>query len=86
MAKHSQENVPKIMNRPIKQEPMDLVDRDYIGARMPDKSVPSDLSMNHSGASSCSNKGGVPSSAFMPLSPFAANTVSSSAGPGYHYR
>ena len=29
---------------------------------------------------------GGPTSAFMPLSPFAANTVSSSGGPGYHYR
>ncbi|XP_035828148.1 zinc finger protein rotund [Aplysia californica] len=84
MAKHSQENMPKIMTRPIKQEPMDLVDRDFIGARLPDKSTPSDLSMNPTGASSCS-KGGAPSSAFMPLSPFAANTVSSSSGPGYHY-
>ncbi|CAG5132795.1 unnamed protein product, partial [Candidula unifasciata] len=67
MGKHSQENVPKIMTRPIKQEPMDLVDRDFIGARLPD------------------SKGSAPTSAFMPLSPFAANTVSSSSGPGYHY-
>ncbi|XP_055864243.1 zinc finger transcription factor lin-29-like isoform X9 [Biomphalaria glabrata] len=84
MTKHSQENVPKIMTRPIKQEPMDLVDRDFIGARLPDRSTPSDLSMNPGGATSCS-KGSAPSSAFMPLSPFAANTVSSSSGPGYHY-
>ncbi|XP_059144525.1 zinc finger transcription factor lin-29-like isoform X1 [Physella acuta] len=84
MAKHSQENVPKIMTRPIKQEPMDLVDRDFIGGRLPDKSTPSDLSMNPGGATSCS-KGSAPSSAFMPLSPFAANTVSSSSGPAYHY-
>ncbi|KAH9495490.1 hypothetical protein Btru_013042 [Bulinus truncatus] len=84
MTKHSQENVPKIMTRPIKQEPMDLVDRDFIGTRLPDKSTPSDLSMNPGGATSCS-KGSAPSSAFMPLSPFAANTVSSSSGPGYHY-
>lgn len=85
MAKHSQENVPKIMTRPIKQEPMDLVDRDFIGARLPDRSTPSDLSMTTGGVTSCS-KGSAPSSAFMPLSPFAANTVSSSSGPGYHYR
>uniref|UniRef100_A0A0B7AVM2 C2H2-type domain-containing protein n=1 Tax=Arion vulgaris TaxID=1028688 RepID=A0A0B7AVM2_9EUPU len=84
MAKHSQENVPKIMTRPIKREPMDLVDRDFIGARLPDRSTPSDLSMTTGGGTSCS-RGSAPSSAFMPLSPFAANTVSSSAGPGYHY-
>ena len=38
------------------------------------------------GGAGAGSAGGGPTSAFMPLSPFAANTVSSSGGPGYHYR